>query len=67
MIANEIKISSNINSIVVDFFGGSGSTLIACEQLNRTCYMCELDPHYVDVIIHRWEVFTGQTAELISE
>lgn len=53
--------------VVLDLFGGSGSTLIACEQLNRTCYMCELDPHYVDVIINRWEVFTGQTAELISE
>lgn len=39
---------------VVDLFGGSGSTLIACEQLNRKCYMCELDPHYVDVIIQRY-------------
>ena len=47
---------------VVDLYGGSGSTLIACEQLNRTCYMMELDPHYVDVIIDRWEKFTGQKA-----
>lgn len=39
---------------VVDLFGGSGSTLIACEQLNRKCYMCELDPHYIDVIIQRY-------------
>jgi DNA modification methylase len=39
---------------VVDLFGGSGSTLIACEQLKRKCYMCELDPHYVDVIIQRY-------------
>lgn len=39
---------------VCDFFGGSGSTLIACEQLNRKCYMCELDPHYIDVIIQRY-------------
>ena len=62
-----IKSSSREGETVLDVFGGSGSTLIACEQLNRTCYMCELDPHYVDVIIHRWEVFTGQTAELISE
>lgn len=52
--------------IVYDGFGGSGSTLIACEQLNRKCYMCELDPHYVDVIIQRWENFTGQKAELIE-
>ena len=42
-------------------------TLIACEQLNRRCFMCELDPHYVDVIIDRWEQFTGEKAELISE
>ena len=47
---------------VLDLFGGSGSTLIACEQLNRKCYMCELDPKYVDVIIDRWEKFTGQKA-----
>ena len=54
LIANELKISSNKNSVVVDFFGGSGSTLIACEQLNRKCFMCELDPHYIDVIIQRY-------------
>lgn len=47
---------------VLDLFGGSGSTLIACEQLNRKCYMMELDPHYVDVIIQRWENFTGEKA-----
>ena len=49
-------------SNVLDTFGGSGSTLIACEQLNRKCYMCELDEHYCDVIIERWEKFTGQKA-----
>jgi DNA modification methylase len=53
--------------IVYDGFGGSGSTLIACEQLNRKCYMCELDPHYCDVIIQRWENFTGQKAVLLNE
>lgn len=47
---------------VLDLFGGSGSTLIACEQLNRNCYMIELDPKYVDVIIQRWEEFTGLKA-----
>lgn len=52
---------------IADFFGGSGSTLMACEQLNRTCYMMELDPKYVDVIIDRWEQYTGQKAVLISE
>lgn len=51
---------------VLDLFGGSGTTLIACEQLDRRCYMSELDPHYCDVIINRWEKFTGNSAELIS-
>ena len=48
--------------IVLDLFGGSGSTLIACEQLNRKCRMMELDPHYCTVIIARWEKLTGQKA-----
>lgn len=47
---------------IVDLFGGSGSTLIACEQLNRSCYMVELDPKYCDVIIKRWETLTGKKA-----
>ena len=51
---------------VLDLFGGSGSTLIASEQLGRRCYMMELDPHYCDVIISRWETFTGKTAQLIT-
>lgn len=53
-------------NIIVDLFGGSGSTLIACEQLNRKCYMCELDPHYCDVIIQRWENLTGNKAVLVN-
>ena len=53
--------------IIYDGFGGSGSTLIACEQLNRKCYMMELDPHYIDVIIQRWEKFTGKKAVLLNE
>lgn len=60
--ARAIKNSSNINDNVLDLFGGSGSTLIACEQLNRNCYMMELDPKYIDVIIKRWEEFTGKKA-----
>ena len=67
LIANELKISSNEGSIVVDLFGGSGSTLIACEQLKRICYMCELDAHYCDVIIERWEKLTEQKAVRIVE
>ena len=58
---------SKKNENICDLFGGSGSTLIACEQLNRKCYMMELDPHYVDVIIERWENFTGQKAKLLNE
>lgn len=60
LITNELEISSNKNSIVLDFFGGNGSTLIACEQLNRNCYMMELDPKYVQVIIERYIAFTGK-------
>lgn len=53
-------------NVIIDLYGGSGSTLIACEQLNRKCYMMELDPHYVDVIIKRWEDYTGKKAVKIS-
>ena len=48
---------------IVDIYGGSGSTLIACENLNRKCYMMELDPKYCSVIIERWENLTGKKAE----
>jgi len=65
LMARLIKNSSKPAETVVDIFGGSGSTLIACEQLERTCYMMELDPKYVDVIIKRWENLTGQTAVLL--
>ncbi len=64
--AEGIKLTTNEDELVFDPFGGSGSTLIACEQLNRKCYMMELDPKYVDVIIDRWETFTGQKAVLIE-
>ena len=57
---------SNSDNIILDLFGGSGSTLIACEQLDRKCYMMELDPHYIDVIIQRWENFTGEKAVLLN-
>lgn len=51
---------------VLDLFGGSGSTLIACEQRDVSCYMMELDPKYCDVIIQRWEQFTGEKAVLLN-
>lgn len=66
IISDKVRICSNRTGIVVDLFGGSGSTLIACEQLDRSCYMMEYDPKYVDVIIERWEQFTGQKAVLLN-
>jgi DNA modification methylase len=63
MICEAIENSSHRDGIVLDVFGGSGSTLIACEKLDRKCLMMELDPVYCDVIIQRWENFTGKTAE----
>ena len=62
LITNELEISSNKNSNILDFFGGSGSTLIACEQLNRVAYLMELEPKWCDVIIKRWEALTGEKA-----
>ena len=67
MLANILNDFSDINNRVLDCFGGSGSTLIACEQLDRRCFMMEISPRYCDVIIKRWEDFTGQKAELIEE
>ena len=54
------------NDVVLDLFGGSGTSIMACEQNGRICYMMELDPCYVDVIIDRWEKFTGDRAVLLS-
>ena len=51
---------------VLDPFGGTGTTIIVCEQLKKRCYMVELDPLYCEIIIDRWEKFTGNSAELIS-
>ena len=67
LIGDVLKDFTSEHDKILDGFGGSGSTLIACEQLNRKCYMMELDPKYVDVIIKRWEQYTGKQAELIIE
>ena len=67
MLALIIKDFSKENDCILDCFGGSGSTLMACEQTNRSCYMIEYEAAYIDVIIKRWEDFTGKKAELISE
>ena len=64
LVAECLLNSSKEGDAVADIFGGSGTTMIACEQLNRRCYMMEKDPHYADVIIDRWETFTGKKAVL---
>ena len=66
LLARGIKNSSKPNEIILDPFGGSGSTMIAAEQLNRRCFMMELDGRYVDVIVKRWEELTGNTAQLVG-
>lgn len=66
LIARLIKNSTKRGETVLDTFGGSGTTLITCEQLKRKCATVELDPHYCDVIIDRWEQLTGREAQLIS-
>ncbi|WP_428065370.1 DNA methyltransferase [Candidatus Proelusimicrobium volucris] len=66
LLAHFIENSSKKGDIVLDLFGGSGSTLIACEQLLRRCRAAEIDPHYCDVILTRWEKFTGKTAERVK-
>lgn len=67
MLGYILKDFTEKNDSVLDTFGGSGSTLIACEQLDRKCYMCELDEHYCDVIIQRWENYTGQQAQIVEK
>lgn len=62
LLAKLISNSSDKGDVVLDLFGGSGSTLIACEQLGRVCYTSELDPRFVDVIIKRYESFSGRKA-----
>lgn len=62
----QIKNNTKGGDIVLDLFGGSGTTIMACEQNNRIAYSMEFDPHYVDVIIARWEKFTGQKAVLVN-
>lgn len=67
LIERQIENSSKENDTVLDLFGGSGTTLIACENKHRKCYMMEFDQHYADVIIKRWEELTGKKAEALTE
>jgi DNA modification methylase len=64
LIERALSNSSKSGDIVIDCFGGSGSTLIACEKHGRMARLMELDPKYCDVIITRWQDFTGQAATL---
>ena len=66
LVARAITNSSKKGDVVIDLFGGSGTTLIASEQTGRCCRMMELDPKYVDVIINRWEQLTGEKAVLLN-
>ena len=67
LITQAILNSTEENELVLDIFGGSGSTIIACEQTNRSCYMMEIDPLYCSVIIERFENLTGKKAEQVTE
>lgn len=64
LVVEAIKNSSKVEDIILDLFGGSGTTLIAAEQMNRICYMMELEPKYCDVIVKRWENLTNREAIL---
>lgn len=66
LISYQVRNSSEQGDLVLDLFGGSGSTLMACEQLGRTCYTMEYDPRYADVIVKRWENFTHKKAVLLN-
>lgn len=66
LMARLIKNSTRQEELVLDLFGGSGSTLIACEQINRKCFTMEYDPKYCDAILDRWEKLTGETAERLT-
>ena len=64
LVENALRNSSKVQDLILDLFGGSGSTLIACEKTGRVCRMMELSPHYVDVTVRRWQDFAGKEATL---
>lgn len=66
LMARLIKNSTRQGEFVLDLFGGSGSTLVACEQINRQCFTMEYDPKYCDAILDRWERLTGEIAERLT-
>ncbi len=66
LIGRQVRNSARPGEIVLDLFGGSGSTMMAAEQLSRRCFMVEFDPKYVDVIVKRWEDLTGKQSEYLG-
>jgi DNA modification methylase len=66
LVADAIRDCSNFGGIILDSFGGAGTTIIAAERTKRKARLIEIEPHYVDVSIERWERFTGLEAELVS-
>ena len=66
LVERAIENSSRAGDVVLDLFLGSGSTLIASERTGRVCYGLEIDPHYCQIVIARWEAFTGEKARKIS-
>ncbi len=67
LVERAINNSSKVGDIVLDGFGGSGSTLIAAEKTRRKARLMELDPKFCDVIVRRWEEYTGKKAELLQD
>ena len=67
LIERALRNSSKAGDIVADFFGGSGSTLIGCERRERNARLMEIDPRYIDVIVRRWQEYTGESACLSGE
>jgi DNA modification methylase len=67
LLSDILKDTTNNLDLILDPYGGSGSTLIACEQLDRRCFMMEIESRYCEIIMQRWEKFTGQKAELIED
>jgi DNA modification methylase len=67
LLADILESFSDAKAVILDVFLGSGSTLIACEKLGRRCYGMEIDPHYCDVVIARYEAFTGKQAMLLDK
>jgi DNA modification methylase len=67
LVERAIRNSSKSRDVVLDLFGGSGSTLIACEKTHRSARLIELDPKYVDVIVRRWQDYSGKQATRASD